>query len=76
VPAKQCGRHRQTGQHRPRTDDDYRDGVVQMVIQDQHTYQQQIDTIALLNILALGQQSINEGRVVAADTVFAARKRP
>jgi hypothetical protein len=47
-----------------------------MVIQDQHTYQQQIDTIALLNILALGQQSINEGRVVAADTVFAARKRP
>jgi len=47
-----------------------------MVIQDQHTYQQQIDTIALLNILALGQQSINKGRVVAADTVFAARKRP
>jgi PHD/YefM family antitoxin component YafN of YafNO toxin-antitoxin module len=52
------------------------DGVVQMVIQDQHTYQQQVDTIALLKILALGQQSISEGRVVAADAVFAARKRP
>jgi hypothetical protein len=41
------------------------------VVQDIHSYEQTQQTLALLKILALGQQQIAEGRVVPLDDAVA-----
>ena len=46
-------------------------GKVQAVVQDTLSYQQTQDQIALLRILALGKQQIEEGNVTDHDDFFA-----
>jgi PHD/YefM family antitoxin component YafN of YafNO toxin-antitoxin module len=46
-------------------------GVVQLVVQDVYSFQKQEQTIAMLSLLAQGQQQIAEGKVTDADDVFA-----
>ncbi|MES2019229.1 MAG: type II toxin-antitoxin system Phd/YefM family antitoxin [Pseudomonadota bacterium] len=46
-------------------------GKVQAVVQDALSFQQTQEQLALLRILALGKQQINEGRVVDHDDFFA-----
>ena len=42
-------------------------GEAKAVVQDIHSYEQTQETLALLKILALGQQQIAEGKVVPLD---------
>ncbi|AXQ27174.1 type II toxin-antitoxin system Phd/YefM family antitoxin [Solimonas sp. K1W22B-7] len=42
-------------------------GEAKAVLQDIHSYEQTQETLALLKILALGQQQIAEGKVVPLD---------
>ena len=42
-------------------------GEAKAVVQDIHSYEQTQKTLALLKILALGQQQIAEGKVVPLD---------
>ena len=42
-------------------------GEAKAVVQDIHSYEQTQETLALLKILALGQQQIAEGQVVPLD---------
>lgn len=46
-------------------------GEAKMVIQDVKSYEETQETLALLKILALGNQHIEEGRVKPAKDVFA-----
>ena len=46
-------------------------GEARAVMQDLATYENTQETLALLKILALGQQQIVEGKVTPADKVFA-----
>lgn len=46
-------------------------GEAKMVIQDVKSYEETQETLALLKILALGNQQIEEGRVKSAEAVFA-----
>ncbi len=46
-------------------------GEARAVMQDLATYENTQETLALLKILALGQQQIAEGKVTPADKVFA-----
>ena len=46
-------------------------GEAKAVMQDLATYENTQETLALLKILALGQQQIAEGKVTPADKVFA-----
>ncbi len=46
-------------------------GEAKAVMQDLATYENTQETLALLKILALGQQQISEGKVTPADKVFA-----
>lgn len=46
-------------------------GEAKMVIQDVKSYEETQETLALLKILALGNQQIEEGRVKSAKDVFA-----
>jgi prevent-host-death family protein len=46
-------------------------GEAKAVMQDLATYENTQETLALLKILALGQQQIAEGKVTLADKVFA-----
>ncbi len=46
-------------------------GEAKAVVQDIHSYEQTQQTLALLKILALGQQQIAEGRVVPLDDAVA-----
>ena len=46
-------------------------GEANAVMQDLATYENTQETLALLKILALGQQQIAEGKVTPADKVFA-----
>ena len=46
-------------------------GEAKAVLQDLVTYENTQETMALLKILALGQQQIAEGRVTPAEKVFA-----
>ena len=46
-------------------------GEAKMVIQDVKSYEETQETLALLKILALGNQQIEEGRVKPAKDVFA-----
>lgn len=46
-------------------------GEAKAVLQDLATYENTQETLALLKILALGQQQIAEGKVTPADKVFA-----
>lgn len=51
-------------------------GEAKAVMQDINSYEQAQETMALLKILALGMRQVEEGKVQAADDVFAAiRKR-
>jgi prevent-host-death family protein len=53
-------------------------GEAKAVLQDVHAYEQTQETLALLKILALGQQQIAEGRVIPLDDAIAqikARRR-
>lgn len=51
-------------------------GEARAVIQDIQSYEQTQDTLALLKILALGNQQIKDGRVKpASDVIEAIRKR-
>jgi len=45
-------------------------GEAKAVMQDVATYEQTQDTLALLKILALGNQEIEEGKVTPAPEVF------
>ncbi len=45
-------------------------GEAKAVMQDLATYENTQETLALLKILALGQQQIAEGKVTPADKVF------
>jgi len=51
-------------------------GEARAVLQDVHSYEQTQDTLALLKILALGQQDIRAGRLVPADQVLARLRQP
>ncbi len=42
-------------------------GEAKAVLQDIHSYEQTQETLALLKILALGQQQIAEGKIVPLD---------
>jgi len=46
-------------------------GEAKLVVMDVKTFEQQEQTIALLQLLAQGRRNIEEGRVVAAADVFA-----
>lgn len=46
-------------------------GEAKMVIQDVQSYEETQETLALLKILALGNQQIEEGRVKSAKDIFA-----
>ena len=45
-------------------------GEARLVVQDVESYEQTQETLALLKILALGNQQIEAGRVVAAEKAF------
>ena len=45
-------------------------GEAKAVIQDIKSYEEMQETLALLKILALGEQQIAEGRVVSVDDAF------
>ena len=45
-------------------------GEAKMVVQDIKSYEQTQQTLALLKILALGQQQIQEGRVIEASAAI------
>lgn len=45
-------------------------GEAKLVVMDVHSYEEHAETLALLKILALGQQSIDQGRYRAAAAVF------
>lgn len=49
-------------------------GEAKAVIQDIHSYEQTQETLALLKILALGQQQLAEGKVVPLDEAVASVK--
>ncbi|MFN5880404.1 MAG: type II toxin-antitoxin system Phd/YefM family antitoxin [Burkholderiales bacterium] len=49
-------------------------GEARAVLQDVGTYEQTQETLALLKILALGQQQIDAGQVTPADQVIAQLK--
>jgi prevent-host-death family protein len=46
-------------------------GEAKLVVMDVRSYEQQEDTLALLKILAMGNQEISQGRFRDADDVFA-----
>ncbi|NSX04749.1 type II toxin-antitoxin system Phd/YefM family antitoxin [Cupriavidus gilardii] len=46
-------------------------GEAKLVVMDVKSYEQQEQTIALLQLLAQGRRHIEEGRVVSAEDVFA-----
>ncbi|MDW3685707.1 type II toxin-antitoxin system Phd/YefM family antitoxin [Cupriavidus sp. CV2] len=46
-------------------------GEAKLVVQDIASYEAQRQTTALLKILALGEKEIAEGKVTAAESVFA-----
>ena len=46
-------------------------GTARAIIQDIETYEQTLETMALLRILALGNKEIDEGKIEAADDVIA-----
>ncbi len=46
-------------------------GEAKAVVQDIHSYEQTQETLALLKILALGQQQIAEGNLVPLDDAVA-----
>jgi prevent-host-death family protein len=45
-------------------------GEAKAVVWDSHAYEREQETLALLKILALGQQEIEEGKVMPAREVF------
>ncbi len=45
-------------------------GEARMVVQDIHSYEETQETLALLKILALGNQQIKEGKTVPAAEAF------
>ena len=45
-------------------------GEARLVVQDVESYEQTQETLALLKILALGNQQIEAGRVVTAEKAF------
>ena len=47
-------------------------GEAKLVVMDVTPYEEQEETMALLNILALGNREIEQGRFRPADDVFAA----
>ncbi len=46
-------------------------GEAKVIIQDVRSYEESQEALALLKILALGNQQIEEGKVSPAETVFA-----
>jgi len=46
-------------------------GEAKLVVQDVRSYEEQVQTLALLKILALGNYEIEQGRYRAAEQVFA-----
>lgn len=51
-------------------------GEAKVIMQDIHSYEQQQETMALLKILALGNQQIEQGRVqTASNAIKAIRER-
>lgn len=47
-----------------------RNGHANAVLQDVHSYEQTQETLALLKILALGQQQVDDGKVVSLNEAF------
>ncbi|MAY25494.1 MAG: type II toxin-antitoxin system Phd/YefM family antitoxin [Polycyclovorans sp.] len=45
-------------------------GHAKAVLQDVHSYEQTQETLALLKILALGQQQVADGKVMGLDEAF------
>ncbi|WP_456404170.1 type II toxin-antitoxin system Phd/YefM family antitoxin [Thiolapillus sp.] len=50
-------------------------GEARLVVQDVESYEQTQETLALLKILALGNQQIEAGQVVEAEQAFARIRR-
>jgi len=50
-------------------------GEARAVVQDIHEYEQTQETLALLKILALGEQEISDGKTVASKDVFSEAER-
>ncbi|MFT7724476.1 MAG: type II toxin-antitoxin system Phd/YefM family antitoxin [Roseateles sp.] len=50
-------------------------GEARLIVMDVHAYESQQETLALLKLLALGQQDIDAGRFRDADAVFADLER-
>jgi len=50
-------------------------GEARAVVQDIHEYEQTQETLALLKILALGEQEISDGKTVASEDVFSEAER-
>ena len=49
-------------------------GEAKLVVQDIHSYEKNVEVMALLKILALGNQQIEKGKVVAAADAFRAAR--
>lgn len=45
-------------------------GEAKLVVMDVHSYEEQEETLALLKLLALGNQEIEQGQFRLADDVF------